>query len=114
MWPMSDEDIIRKLMYGSDQTDDEAAVKKSESKFKNVNVSGTSKAVIMEVNGVKHYLPSLQQMETVMRENIKLRDELVRLNTAFKKLTEVVRKIDNGLRTVERDLTHKADVYGEN
>ena len=97
-------------MYG--ENNDETRKVKS-SKNQKINITQSPKTIILEIDGTKYYVPSSQAFDAIVRENTKLKNELTRINTVLKNLTESVKRTDNTVRYVERELANKADIYGE-
>lgn len=106
---MSDEDIVRKLMYSQD--DDETT--KKPKKIKEVSIRPSAKSIIFESGGVRHQVPSWQTFNELLRETINSQNVLQKAQVDIKRLTETVKKLDMMLKNVERELANKADIYGD-
>jgi hypothetical protein len=101
---------IRELMYG--KNDD--SVPLSNPKTHNIKITESQKTIVVEKGGVKYQLPSIKLIEGILKENTKLKSEILQTRADMKKLTEAIQKMDADLRIVERELHNKADIYGEN
>lgn len=100
------DDVVRKLMYGQQGSTTE---KKD---VKGIKVNESQKVVVIENGGVRYQVPSVRLVESLVQENSRLKSELMQVRTDIKKLTEALKKMDNSISGLEREMATKADIYG--
>lgn len=99
-------DTIRNLMYGQKTNTTE------KKETKGIKINESQKVVVIENGGVKYQLPSVRLVESLVQENTRLKAELMQTRTDIKKLTEALKKMDNSISELEREVATKADIYG--
>ena len=105
---MNDKKIVRRLMYSDDNNEVKTQKRKH---LKEVKITSAPKNIIIESDGKKHQVPTMNAFNAVLAECQTLRNSNRDMQTNIKKLTETIKKLDTSLKQVERDLANKADIY---
>lgn len=103
----NDKDLIRSLMY-ADDPEDSTQKKKP---LKEVKITSAPKTIVIESDGKKHQVPTMNVFNGLLKESHKQQNDLRDAQTSIKKLTETVKKLDAAIKQVERDVLTKADRY---
>lgn len=103
---MEDIEKARSLMYRQ-----KIQRKQRTSEATNLNVG--SDIIVVEVQGKKISVPSIQAFKNLQEENRQLKTSIQRLETTVKKLINSAKNIDRDLKIVENDLKNKADLFSE-
>jgi len=93
----------RAIMY-SDKTD-----KKKTNRKETVDIKTGFDTVIILQEGIRHQVPSMNAYQKLVREHEKSKNDLQKALTDIKKLTEVIKRLDAGLTTIEESLNNKVD-----
>jgi len=86
--------------------------KKSKKKTKareTIDIKTTFDTVIILQEGMRYHVPTITAYQKLVREHEKGKNDLQKALSEIKKLTEVIKRLDADLTTVEESLNNKVD-----
>lgn len=103
-------------MKNTELTTEERAImysgKKDKKKTKaqeTIDIQTGFDTVIILQEGIRYQVPSMNAYQKLVREHQKDKADLQRALTEIKKLTEVIKRLDIDLTTIEESLANKVD-----
>ena len=76
-----------------------------------INIQTAFDTVIILQEGIRYQVPSMNAYQKLVREHKKGRNDLQKALTDIKKLTEVIKRLDVNLTSVEESLNNKIDKH---